>query len=304
MARRRSGSPPATASACPSGGTRGRRSAAPSTPRTRTRSAARPGAAGGGDRRAPARAEVAALLAADRHRGVAAQAPLAQRAHPGDRSARRRAAASSPAVTRHPQPARREQRRPASAAAARPGRPARGRSNSPRSGQRSIGRPARRHAAARRRPRTRRGRQQRPATSASTQRDRRATSRTRSRPAPGDADRIVERDQRGVRAGGAGGCSDGGRRRRPWAGEPLAARCLEPSHLEPGEVRGVLLQRLLDRQLQRRPRGGATVAAALKREARDAVIECRAAATFAAVGLHVGPHRVQRLQHPVTSGTG
>ena len=59
-----------------------------------------------------------------------------------------------------------------------------------------------------------------------------------------------------------------------------AARLDDALDLEPGEVGRVLVQRLLDRQLERRARRGAAVAAALEREPRDAVLDRRASSTL------------------------
>ena len=69
-------------------------------------------------------------------------------------------------------------------------------------------------------------------------------------------------------------------------------------HDQPLEVRRGGLERLADPELERRRGRRAAAAVALEPDPRDAVLE-RDELDRAAVGLHVGPHALERLAHPV-----
>ena len=72
-----------------------------------------------------------------------------------------------------------------------------------------------------------------------------------------------------------------------------------PSTSRPEQVGRGLLERLLDRQLERRRRGRAAVAVALEAQPRDAVLEPQQL-DVAAVGLHVRAHAGERLLAPAS----
>ena len=71
--------------------------------------------------------------------------------------------------------------------------------------------------------------------------------------------------------------------------------------LEALEIGGLVLERLLDRELERRRRGGAAAAAALEPDARHAVLEPEQL-DVPAVRLHVRAHPVERARHPRLEG--
>ena len=60
----------------------------------------------------------------------------------------------------------------------------------------------------------------------------------------------------------------------------------------------MLVERLFDRQLERRARCRTAVAAALQNELRDPLLDPDQL-DVATVGLHVRAHRVKRLDHPL-----
>ena len=92
----------------------------------------------------------------------------------------------------------------------------------------------------------------------------------------------------------------GGRRRAAGDHRQPGPRRLrrDALDLEALEVGRRLLERLLDRELERHRRGRAVRAAAAQVDPRDPVLE-RQQLDVAAVGLHVRPHRVERVLHPL-----
>ena len=124
----------------------------------------------------------------------------------------------------------------------------------------------------------------------------------RARPGPPSA---IPRPVAAVGGSAPPACTSGSSKAAAGASAAIgsAAPRLSARHdaldLEAGQIGGVLVQRLLDRELERRPRSGAAVAAALERQPRDAVLDA-AQHDVAAVGLHVRAHRVQCLDHPLS----